>query len=287
MPQILTRIHNEYLDATVSTLGAELQSLVTADGCSVLWDGNPEHWSGRSPLLFPIIGRAAEDHLVIDGQDFRMAQHGFARRSTFALIRQDDTSCSHLLVDNAATRAVYPFAFRLIVSHSLSGPVLRVQADVTNEDTRPMPFQLGFHPAFRWPLPGAAGDHVITLENGAAPALARLQHGLLSPARAQSPFQEGTLVLDPALFADDAMIFPEGAGERLRYAADFGPVLDFRFENLPNIALWTKHGARFVCIEPWHGLPATTAGDPDILSRPFVKTLSSGEEAQFAWELRL
>ena len=28
---------------------------------------------------------------------------------------------------------------------------------ITNRDSRPMPFGFGFHPAFRWPLPGNKG----------------------------------------------------------------------------------------------------------------------------------
>jgi hypothetical protein len=119
-----------------------------------------------------------------------------------------------------------------------------------------MPFGIGFHSAFVWPLPGADGeDHVITLDNGGEPDLIRLSGGLLSFAKHPSPFKDGRLVLDHDMFDADAMIFPEGAGEGLRYSAKGGPTMHFRFDNLPNLALWQKPG-RAVHLRralAWHG----------------------------------
>ncbi len=76
-----------------------------------------------------------------------------------------------------------------------------------------MPFGLGFHPAFVWPLPDAQEKpHKIRLDNGAEPSLARLQAGLLLTGRLPSPFSGGEIVLDHKLFEADAMIFPDSAG---------------------------------------------------------------------------
>jgi galactose mutarotase-like enzyme len=151
-----------------------------------------------------------------------------------------------------------------------------------------MPFGLGFHSAFVWPLPGAEGsDHVITLDNGAEPALIRLSGGLLSFAKHPSPFKDGRLVLDHSMFDEDAMVFPEGAGEGLRYSAEGGPTLHFSFENLPNLALWQKPGAPFICIEPWQGTAAELGGSDDLAKRPYSVTLQPGEKASFAFTVEL
>lgn len=61
------RIGNEQLTVEVSTLGSEMQSITTSDGQDWLWDGDAAFWSGRSPVLFPIVGRAPDDHVRIDG----------------------------------------------------------------------------------------------------------------------------------------------------------------------------------------------------------------------------
>ena len=280
----LTRIENEHLSVEVSSLGSEMQSLTTKDGRSWLWHGDAAFWNGRSPVLFPIVGKAPGDAVAIGGKTYPMAQHGFARRREFTLAAADSTRCRYELAASDETRAVYPFDFLLAVEHALEGPALTVTAEVTNRGTETMPFGLGFHPAFARPLPGAAGKpHGISLDNGGEPALLRLSSGLLSPDQHPSPFKAGRLVLDDAMFEADAMIFPQDAGTGLVYAAEGGPSLSFRFENLPNLALWTKPGAPFICIEPWHGAAAWAGASADIAERPYGNRLAAGDSKRFSF----
>ena len=284
----ITRLANAELSVEVSALGAEMQSLMTADGRNWLWTGDAAWWSGRSPVLFPMVGKAPDNRVTIEGVAYEMGQHGFARRSEFDLTAADDTLCRYELVASDATRAVYPFSFCLAITHSLEGRRLTVGSEVENRDSRPMPFGLGYHPAFPWPLPGAEGKvHTITLENGAEPRMLRLQDGLVLPDTLPSPFIAGRLVLDPDQFAADAMVFPDGAGTALTYAADGGPELRFTFDNLPNLALWQKPGAPFICIEPWHGTAAQFGGSGDLAQRPYVTVLPPGAKARFGFSVEL
>lgn len=281
-----TRIANADLSIDVSPLGAEMQSIMTADGRSWLWSGDPAFWTGRSPVLFPIVGKAPGDTLLIDGKPYPMPQHGLARRREFSLDTATDTMCRYVLDASQETRAVYPFDFRLSVEHSLDGDTLTVAAEVENRGRDPMPFGFGFHPAFLWPLPGADGkSHTVTLGNGAEPKRQPLEDGLLSQEREPSPFDEGLLVLAHSQFENDALIFPEGAGNGLTYAAEGGPALKFRFENLPNLALWTKPGAPFLCIEPWHGMAAEYDGSRELRDRPSTTVLAARERKRFAFSV--
>ena len=75
------RIANEHLSVEIAPLGAEMQSLVTSDGENWLWNGDAAFWTGRAPVLFPMVGRAPDDHVQIEGQRYPMSQHGCARRS--------------------------------------------------------------------------------------------------------------------------------------------------------------------------------------------------------------
>lgn len=280
------RIANDALSATIAPLGAEMQTLRTAAGDDLLWHGDPTWWSGRAPILFPIVGRAPDNRIAVGDHEAEMRQHGFARRATFALADHGPDHCRHVLRDDAETRALYPFAFELAVTHGLEGDTLAVGVEVTNHDDREMPFGFGFHPAFAWPLPGGKGlPHEVHLANGAEPALARLSDGLLPPDRHASPFDKGRLVLDPTQFEADAMIFPEGAGDALRYGVPDGPQLAFRFENLPNLALWTIPGAPYLCVEPWHGMAAETGASPQISERPFSLALAPGDSARFGYRV--
>ena len=282
------RIENQSLAVDVSSLGAEMQALTSKDGRSWLWNGDATFWGGRSPVLFPIVGKAPGDKLGIDGQDYPMGQHGFARRNEFALESSTATACRHELVASEATRAIYPFDFRLVLEHSLDGNRLTVAAEVTNKDNRGLPFGNGFHPAFVWPLPGAQGkQHMVTLDNGGEPPLAQLDGGLIRPGHLPSPFSAGRLVLQPEMFDNDALIFAEGAGTGLHYGVESGPALHFTFENLPNLALWTKPGAPFLCVEPWHGTAAETGRSNDIMERPYSQMLKPGAMARFSFTVEI
>ena len=283
----LTGIGNEYLSVEVSSLGAEMQAIRTGDGRSWLWDGDARWWGGRSPVLFPIVGRAPEDQVSIEGVRYPMGQHGLARRSEFKLVAANGTSCRYELASSEQTSA-YPFEFLLALTHSVAGRAVTVTAEVSNRDTRPMPFGLGFHPAFVWPLPGAAGKmHSVTLDNGAEPELVRLAGGLVMPEKLASPFRAGRLVLAPELFAADAMLFPEGAGTGLTYAAEDGPAIRLHWENLPNLALWSKPGAPFVCLEPWHGTAAELGGSDELTKRPYTVVLEPGATARFGFSAEI
>lgn len=282
------RIGNQDLTVDVSSLGAEMQALTSSDGRSWLWTGDATFWTGRSPILFPIVGKAPDDKVTIDGTVYPMAQHGFARRSEFVLAASSETMCRFELAASDATRAVYPFEFQLAVVHAVEGRALTVSAEVTNRDQKAMPFGLGFHSAFAWPLPDASGrDHIVTLDNKGEPGLVRLEGGLINPAVLPSPFDAGRLVLDHAMFEQDAMIFPSGAGEGLSYGAEGRPAMQFHFENLPNLALWTKPGAPFLCIEPWHGTAAEAGGSGELSKRPSTTMLAPGAVASFAFTVRI
>lgn len=283
----LTRISNGELTVDVAALGAEMQSIQTRDGRHWMWHGDATYWTGRSPILFPMVGKAPNDTLTIEGERYQMSQHGFARRSNFTLLVEESDRCVYRLEASEASRALYPFDFQLDVEHRLEGRAVVVSAEVTNSDNRVMPYGIGFHPAFAWPLPGASVGHQVVLDNGASPARRRLSGGLVTRDELPSTFSEGRLTLEHALFVDDALVFPEGAGAGLVYGPSTGPKVHFTWKNLPNLALWTKPGAGFICLEPWHGMAAEAGGSDDLAERPFSELLGPGSVARYAFRAEL
>ncbi len=63
------RLTGPGLAAEVSEIGAELVSLQDREGRDLLWSGDPAIWAGRAPLLFPMVGRAKDDRIRVDGRD--------------------------------------------------------------------------------------------------------------------------------------------------------------------------------------------------------------------------
>lgn len=284
----LTRISNSDLTVDVAALGAEMQTLATRDGRNWLWSGDATFWTGRSPILFPMVGRAPMDVISVDNNRYQMGQHGFARRSAFTLVEEWRERCTYRLVSSESTLAMYPFDFQLDIEHRLEGRAVVVTAELTNTGKMPMPYGLGFHPAFAWPLPGGEGQpHEITLDNGGEPDLLRLSGGLVVPEPLPSPFEEGKLTLRHDYFDSDAMIFPEGAGAGAVYGAANGPSVHFTWENLPNFALWTKPGAGFICLEPWQGTAAVVGGGDALDRRPYTAFLGPDAVARYNFKAEL
>jgi len=283
------QVSNAVLTVELSTRGGELRSIKTASGAEWLWQGDPAWWTGRSPLLFPVVGKSPHDTVSIAGQSFPMPAHGVARISDFRLADAGPGFARLVLEATDATRNSYPFDFRLDVTYTLDGNTIQVEALVRNRDDVPMPLQFGFHPGFAWPLPDSEGmSHAVTLGNGASPALYRLDADKLLRRDAKpSPFAEGRLTPDRAYFEDDAMIFVEGAGDHIAFFAEGGGRIDMRTRNLPNFALWQKPGAPFLCLEPWHGTaPWSDAGDA-LETRNGALSLPAGESAGFGMDITI
>lgn len=252
------------LTAAINPLGAELSSLRDADGRELMTDADPAHWTGRAPILFPIVGRLNGDELRVDGRTYAMKQHGFARRSVFDVVEAEASRVLFRLRDSEETRAVYPFAFGLDIAFRLSGATLAVEVTIANPGDVALPASFGFHPAFAWPLPyGVPREaHRAVFEREEGSAIERLGDGLIAGERA-SPLQDRTLALADALFVDDALIWFGPNSQRVTYGAPGAPQVDIAFPDTPFLGIWSQPGAHFACVEPWHGHadPAGFAGE--------------------------
>lgn len=281
MVKIVT-LQNGTLGAAVSARGAELQRLHTVAGEEILWDGNPDVWAGRSPLLFPVVGNVKDDHITVRGKHYPLLRHGFARTSTFELVESSTARCTWRLRANDETRARYPFAFQLDVAYALDGARLTMRATVANEGAEPMPASFGFHPAFRWPLvPGGTREnHDVRFEKPEPEPIRRLAGGLLG-APERTPVAGARLSLSDALFERDALIFDRLQSRRLTYGPATGRRLQLDFPAMPHLGIWSKPGARFVCLEPWQGFADPSDFDGELAEKPGIAAIPPQSERVF------
>lgn len=275
------------LSATISPTGAELQRLVDARGRDLLWNGDPAVWAGRAPILFPVVGAVAGGVIRVDGRDYPMPKHGIARHRPFALAGRTASSATFRLAADDETRAAYPFDFVLEIAFAIAGQALTMTATIANPGDRPLPASFGFHPALCWPLPYGRprAAHHVRFERPEAAPVRRLDKAGLVARSAPSPVSGRDLPLDDALFTDDAIIFDQPVSRRLTYGARGGPQLEICFPDLPMLALWTKPGAGFLCIEPWqgHADPAGFAGA--FADKPGSVTVEPGAERRFTMRI--
>ena len=275
----MIEISSEALSATINPFGAELTSLRDADGRALMTDADPAFWTGHAPLLFPIVGALNGGELRVDGRAYPMKQHGFARRMPWDVVGAGADAVTLRLRDDEDTRASYPFAFDLAALYAIENATLSCVVRVTNTGDVPLPMSFGFHPAFAWPLPyGRPREaHRIRFERAERSSIVRLDGGLFAGER-PSPLEGRELVLTDELFADDALIWSPVVSQSATYGADDGPQLRVDFPDAPDLGIWTRPGARFLCIEPWHGHadPAGFAGD--FRDKPGVIEVASGAE---------
>src|SRR3979490_210543 len=100
-------IRSERLVAEISPHGAELTRLRDQDGKDLLWNGCEKCWTGRAPLLFPIVGALRNNAAVVDGKIFSMRQHGFARNKQFSVVGASQSECTFGLASDDETRGQF------------------------------------------------------------------------------------------------------------------------------------------------------------------------------------
>lgn len=286
----LFEIAGEGLSAAVSAEGAELQWLRDGEERDLLWDGDPSFWTGRAPILFPVIGCVAGGVIRVDGTAYPMAKHGFARRRRWELVAHEPDAVTLRLEPDAGTREAYPFEFRLDLAFAIAGGALAITATLLNPTDRPLPASFGFHPALRWPLPGGAAraDHRIRFDQPEPAPIRRIDgDGLLMPSPRPTPVEGRELILRDDLFLDDAVIFDALASRRLIYGAPGADALEVSFPGMDRLGVWTKPGAGFICIEPWAGIADPEGFTGDIGEKPGIVSVPPGSHHIFAMRIEL
>ncbi len=281
----LVTISNGAFAARINPVGAELWSLTDRQGREYMTDADPAFWTGHAPLLFPIVGALRNGVYRLEGREYALPKHGFARTSRFEVTQALPSQVRFRLTDSEASRAVWPFAFALDAEFGLGGATLAMAVTVHNTGDRPMPFSFGFHPAFAWPLPdgGAKAAHrVVFAEDEPAP-IRRIDpaSGTLRRDPQPTPVTGRELRPDASLFEADALIWDRLASRSLTFAGETGPSLAIDFPDCPHLGVWQKPGAPFLAIEPWQGFndPEDFAGE--LREKPGTVVLAPGAERRF------
>lgn len=255
---MLHTIKNDVLKISVAERGAELKSITDVDGTQYLFDSNPTWWKYSSPILFPIVGKVCGGKYRVDGKEYSLPQHGFARTSDFWLVDASGDTLTFALESNAATLAVYPYKFRLEISYKLIGNEVKYIWRVINTDDKEIYFSIGAHPAISCPIAYRENFTDCYLKFNRAEKSSRIPlaaNGQLSHDRI--PTLDGTeLDLNYDLFKGDALVFDDLKSDEISVCSRKNPkTLTIRAKGFPYWGIWTpaQGGAPFICIEPWHG----------------------------------
>ncbi len=273
--------------AEIALRGAEPLSW-RVGGRELIWHGDPAHWAGRAPILFPVVGASTEGQVRVGGRAYPMPQHGFARGSAFALVAEGEDFAHLRLTDTPETHRHYPFAFQLDVTATLSAAALALDFAVFNPGTGPLPYALGFHPAFPWPFAAEGIEgHAVVFEHPEDPMIpAILPAGVLDRKRRPVPMEGDRLPLSPDLFAEGALLFLDARSRAMRFAAPSGAAIGLETEDFPHLAVWTRPAAPFVSLEAWTGHADWSGFSGELAERNTMRVLAPGAGARHRVTLR-
>ena len=264
-------LENKNLKIAINTHGAELVSIFNKkENKEMLWEGNPEFWGRRSPVLFPVVGKYKNGKTTYNGKEYALGQHGFARDSEFTLIEETENKLSFSLNSNEETLTKYPFKFRLICSFTLKDDTIVVGWQVENTDDKTIHFSIGAHPAFYC----KKGQTTLTMNDE------NLKYNLINSDglyTAQKYDVESSFVLHDSVFDKDALII-ENSGVNEISLVDEKKYLTVKFDTKV-FGIWSpaKKNAPFVCIEPWYGRCDAEDFNGDITKREYGNSLNIGE----------
>ncbi|MBF2067363.1 MAG: aldose epimerase [Calothrix sp. C42_A2020_038] len=220
---------------------------------------NPElSVRGGNPILFPICGNIPENCYTLNGKQYTLKQHGFARDLPWVSsghVSDDGVSLQATLHSNEQTQAIYPFDFQITFTYQLQGNSLNILQHYTNKSSQPMPFSFGFHPYFtvqdksklQFDIPSQKYQDQKTKEE-------HTFNGSFDFDRDEIDVAFKQLSSQSASITDNS--------RNLKLTLDYDNVFS-------TLVFWTLKGKDFYCIEPWSaGRNAINTGENLTILQP-------------------
>ncbi|EAF2356418.1 aldose 1-epimerase family protein [Listeria monocytogenes] len=287
----MIKLENEVLLVEMKTAGAELTRIFHKDtGLEYLWNADSKFWGRHSPVLFPTVGRLVDDTYLVDGKQYHLGQHGFARDRDFQVIEQTENTVRFELDADEDSLAIYPYKFKLSIIYTIEKNTVAVSYEVENTDNKRIYFSIGAHPAFHLPLTDGTTFEDYYLDFGTEENLETLC--------LEGPYRSGKIkkiVDEPArylplsydLFKNDALIFEALKQKEMTIKSDKTPhFVKVSFPEFPFVGVWTaKPGTPFLCIEPWYGIADGAGESVELRDKAGIEHLEP--EAVFASEYEI
>ncbi len=285
----MIELKNEQLTICISEKGAELQSIKDSDGREYMWQAGPQ-WPRHSPILFPIVCSVNNNTYVVDGKEYHLPRHGFARDAEFCVMSHcsTDKRVSLLLRDSEETHEVYPFGFELIVTYELVGNRIVITWRVNNIDEQEIHFQIGGHPAFN--MPGGKLKGRIELDKeGPITTLKTYPDGTIEMVEVPLDAYKGVMNIDEEFFLNDSVKIHNCQTSRAILLDTNGEPFVTVDYCTPVCAFWSPYGkqAPFVCIEPWYGIGDPIGFKGEFKDKPLMNHLLPGASFEGGYSISI
>ena len=271
--------------AKIISKGAELKSLRVGSR-ELMWSADPAFWGKTSPLLFPMIGTLKDGKTLINGSEYKITKHGFARDLEFTPEDFNGSSAMFSLVQNDYTKAMYPFDFKFTVRYTVKADGITVTYRVKNNSDTDMPFCIGAHPAFA--TPGDMTDYHLEfpkIETAAVP-IYNLTTGLHEENNRRELMNGATeLPLSHEMFYKDVCYFDRIRSRQVQLLNKENVGVRVEFPDFTSLGVWQAKDAPFLCIEPWCGSADFDDCTGVFAEKRGIEILAPGAEKPFTYAI--
>lgn len=195
---------------------------------------------GGNPILFPLCGNLPNETYSLDGKEYKIKQHGFARELPWTATKLSNDGKAALTIElssNEQTKVSYPFDFHLNFTYTLCGNTLEIHQEYKNLSSTPMPFSSGFHPYFlcgdknqiEVDIPSTSYEDNRTKENFAFDGKFNFDQDEIDSVFGQLA-SRSTSVID--------------RDRKLKIEIEYDDFYTY-------LVFWTVKGKDFYCLEPW------------------------------------
>ena len=277
-------IRNDSLTAIVDEYGAQLVSERDGDGYEYIWTAE-EVWKRHATVLFPFVCNTRSKKYTVNGKEYSLSNHGFARDSVFEVTDYGDTYVEMTLRSSDETRAVYPYDFTFVVKYSLDGSTVRCSFGVRC-DGEDMFFFVGGHPGFNVPFAsdkdGKFTDYEVVYEYPET-IVQHLAQGDVTVAD-----NTDVIPVTRELFRNDVFLKDKPASSWVALRdRKTGKMVTVHYDKAGTIAVWSPYDERgtFICLEPWAQTPVYDCDTEELTLMPHAHHLSRNEEYVFGFDI--
>jgi len=283
-------LNNGRYSTCINRTGAELKSFKNiTTGREYLWQSDPSIWAGCAPILFPVIGRMIGGGYIWKGKEYTMPKHGLVRNRDFQVKTQETEELVLFTESDEMTQLHYPFQWRLEVTFTFLTHGLKVGYQVFNPAETPLLFSIGSHPAFNIPADlGKLEDYCIEFEKPESFKRYRLIDGLVNTTPEPIPHTDGSIQLSSDIFNDDALVMKQ-IDSQFVFIRNRAKNFCIRFDTggAPDLGIWSKPGASYVCLEPWYGYDDPIDHDRELTNKPGILVLKNNDKASFYYSFEV
>jgi galactose mutarotase-like enzyme len=281
---MIITIKDTNYSASINSKGAELFEF-TKDNTNYIWTVNEQFWNKTSPILFPIVGRLKNDSYTLNGIEYNLPRHGFARDCEFEVIHKKENEVVFSLRESEETLKMFPFEFELQITYTLVESKLTISYEVINHSENPMLFNIGAHPAFA--MIGNFEDYSLQFNKDENFETHHLENELFNGKTTLVESHKGKIPLSYSLFKKDALVFKHLKSNEVSILRENCPYLKINFESFPFLGIWTKKDAPFICIEPWYGHADEKISNGNIYTKKAIQVLNPKENFKACFSIEI